>query len=96
MEYVWVDALCIVQDDVAEIQDEIGNMAATYVNAWLQVAAMGSKGARHGLLVQGDDVKRGEEVGMEEHHLIMKACRSLVCSIHPPSLPFFPFFSHLT
>ena len=49
LEYLWVDALCIIQDCNEDKACEIANMAATYISAFLQVAAMASPGASHGL-----------------------------------------------
>lgn len=37
--YLWVDALCIVQDDEAEMQREIANMKHIYSNAVMTIAA---------------------------------------------------------
>ncbi|KAK0619165.1 heterokaryon incompatibility protein-domain-containing protein, partial [Immersiella caudata] len=47
LAYLWVDALCILQDDRAEQDTEISNMASTYLNAYLQISATSSPGARH-------------------------------------------------
>jgi hypothetical protein len=63
-EYVWVDALCIVQDSTNDKKKEIGNMATTYYNATLQISAVASLGASHGLLPPewpkwGYDAKNG-------------------------------------
>jgi hypothetical protein len=58
IRYVWIDALCIVQDDPDELQHEISNMGHIYRNAILNVGALqaakveedGEEGA-HGLFV---------------------------------------------
>lgn len=75
LRHIWIDALCIVQDDHAEKTVEIANMAAVYWGAWLQIAATRSRGADDGLLPSPhhstpDDVSR-------DHRLVMSACRSL-------------------
>ena len=72
LSYLWVDALCIVQDDDVDKAAEIVNMASTYINAFLQIAATSSPGARHGLLAPDDG-----ELSLDRHHEIMKVCRSL-------------------
>ncbi|KAM7192328.1 heterokaryon incompatibility domain containing protein [Naviculisporaceae sp. PSN 640] len=72
LSYLWVDALCIVQDDEHDKATEIVNMASTYMNAYLQIAAMSSPSAHHGLFVSDDD-----QLSLSEHHQIMKVCRSL-------------------
>lgn len=75
LEHLWIDALCIIQDDEADKVGEIANMGLIYRNAHLQVAAMASHGAAFGLLppVPGPLTKDQSA----NHHLIMKACRSL-------------------
>jgi hypothetical protein len=40
IRYVWIDALCIVQDDPDELQHEISNMGHIYRNAVLNVGAL--------------------------------------------------------
>jgi hypothetical protein len=40
IRYVWIDALCIVQDDPDELQNEISNMGYIYQNAVLNVGAL--------------------------------------------------------
>jgi hypothetical protein len=40
IRYVWIDALCIVQDDPDELQNEISNMGHIYRNAVLNVGAL--------------------------------------------------------
>ncbi|KAF4487999.1 tol [Fusarium agapanthi] len=48
-EYLWINALCIVQDDPADWQHEVGCMASTYSNSWLNLSADGNDAAEHGL-----------------------------------------------
>lgn len=74
IQHLWIDALCIVQDDQAEKAVEIGRMEFVYLNSTLQISAMASPGASHGLLHQR---QHAGAQGDEQHHLIMKACRSL-------------------
>lgn len=75
VEHLWIDALCIVQNDDADMAGEIANMGLIYRNALLQVAAMASHGAAFGLLPPVRGMLTTEESA--NHHLIMKACRSL-------------------
>ncbi|KAF1997706.1 HET-domain-containing protein, partial [Amniculicola lignicola CBS 123094] len=39
MKYIWVDALCMVQDDAQDKNVELGNMSQYYRNSWLTIAA---------------------------------------------------------
>lgn len=52
-EYLWIGALCIVQDDPADWQHEVGRMASTYGNSWLNLSADGDA-AGHGLFCPSD------------------------------------------
>ncbi|KAH7147852.1 hypothetical protein DER46DRAFT_629895 [Fusarium sp. MPI-SDFR-AT-0072] len=53
-EYLWVNALCIIQDDPADWQHEVGCMASTYGNSWLNISADGDDEAGHGLFCPSD------------------------------------------
>ncbi|ETS04711.1 HET-domain-containing protein [Trichoderma reesei RUT C-30] len=48
--YLWVDALCIIQDCDADKGTEIGRMASIYKNASITIAASTSENAAHGFL----------------------------------------------
>lgn len=39
IKYVWIDSICIVQQDTTDWKNEAAMMAAYYQNAWLTVAA---------------------------------------------------------
>ncbi|KAI7776248.1 hypothetical protein LA080_005535 [Diaporthe eres] len=39
IKYVWIDSICIVQQDTADWENEASMMAGYYQNAWLTVAA---------------------------------------------------------
>ncbi|KAG7406706.1 hypothetical protein Forpe1208_v013872 [Fusarium oxysporum f. sp. rapae] len=53
-EYLWVNALCIIQDDPADWQHEVGCMASTYGNSWLNISADGDDEADNGLFCPSD------------------------------------------
>jgi hypothetical protein len=48
--YLWIDALCIIQDDQKDKRLEIEAMGSIYRNATLTIAASDSKGVREGFL----------------------------------------------
>lgn len=49
MEYLWIDALCIIQDDQPDWHREAGRMASTYSQASITLAASKSRDANEGL-----------------------------------------------
>ncbi|KAH8898518.1 HET-domain-containing protein [Thozetella sp. PMI_491] len=50
--YLWVDALCIVQDDQDEWRDEAAKMGDVYSNAYFTIAAHAAKDSDHGFLCE--------------------------------------------
>ncbi|KAL6799957.1 heterokaryon incompatibility domain-containing protein [Trichoderma sp. SZMC 28012] len=50
--YLWVDALCIIQDCAKDKEMEISRMASIYKNASVTIAASSSENAAHGFLTQ--------------------------------------------
>lgn len=48
IRYLWVDAVCIVQDDGKDKKVEITRMADIYKNETISIAAANSLGAEHG------------------------------------------------
>jgi hypothetical protein len=43
IQYLWIDALCIIQDSQKYWRMEAKNMASIYVLAWLNIASAGSE-----------------------------------------------------
>lgn len=78
--FLWVDALCIIQDDVTFRDQEINNMAAIFSNAKITVTAAGGPDSAYGL--------RGINGGFPRKPL--QTCKlpdsSLVVRHHPTSL----------
>jgi hypothetical protein len=50
IRYLWVDALCIIQDSPGDIAHEIGSMGNIYKNATLTIVAAHSEGAHLGFI----------------------------------------------
>jgi hypothetical protein len=50
VDYLWIDAMCIVQDDPVEKASEVAKMKDIYQAAYCTLAATGSENAGHGLL----------------------------------------------
>lgn len=47
---LWVDSLCIVQDDADELSREMANMASYYGNSLITISASAAKGSAEGFL----------------------------------------------
>ena len=56
--YLWVDALCIIQDDPKDKSQEISHMASIYKNASITIAAACSKAAILGFLSDHRQMQR--------------------------------------
>lgn len=56
-QYLWVDALCIVQDNTKDKATEINNMGAIYKNATLTIAASNSDSVYKGFLAAPSEQK---------------------------------------
>ncbi|KAL9093996.1 MAG: hypothetical protein Q9165_003666 [Trypethelium subeluteriae] len=50
LRYLWVDSLCICQDELRDWERESANMLSTYSNAYLNVAASRAKESAEGFL----------------------------------------------
>jgi hypothetical protein len=57
--YLWVDALCIIQDDAQDLQQNVNIMDEIYSNAILTIVGAASANAEHGL--PGVSVSRTEK-----------------------------------
>ena len=50
LRYLWIDAICIVQDSVEDKIHELGSMGAIYQQAYVTILAANSESASHGFL----------------------------------------------
>ncbi|KAG4427885.1 hypothetical protein IFR05_016628 [Cadophora sp. M221] len=55
VRYIWIDSLCILQDDEDDWNKEAANMGNIYKNAYLNLAATASSNGMGGLHVERDD-----------------------------------------
>ena len=51
VKYLWIDSLCICQDDEGDWERESANMAAVYSNSYLTIAATGAQGNSSGCFI---------------------------------------------
>ena len=58
-QYLWVDCLCIVQDDEETKMAQINNMASIYANSYATIVVADGKDANHGLRgIEGEGLCR--------------------------------------
>jgi hypothetical protein len=57
---IWIDSLCIVQDDSNDWLDQAGRMAAIFDNAYLTIAASKARDSASGCFSKVDRVYRGQ------------------------------------
>jgi hypothetical protein len=50
-EYIWIDALCVIQDDLADWRAEAAKMHSVYRDAVLTISAAASKGVDKGCFI---------------------------------------------
>jgi hypothetical protein len=50
LRYIWIDSLCIIQDDPRDWLEQSAKMADVYANAYVTIAATGSPTCEHGFL----------------------------------------------
>jgi hypothetical protein len=57
LEFIWIDSLCIIQDDAADWHHEGSKMASIYTNSYITLAASASENASEGLFPAPSDPK---------------------------------------
>jgi hypothetical protein len=50
LEYMWIDSLCIIQDDVDDLDRELGTMPRVYQEAWVTISASTAASVNEGFL----------------------------------------------
>jgi hypothetical protein len=59
VQYIWIDSLCIVQDDKSDWERESARMCDYYRNAWLVVVAASAQGDTYGFLGKRPPIFQG-------------------------------------
>ncbi|KAI0545061.1 heterokaryon incompatibility protein-domain-containing protein [Xylaria curta] len=55
VRFIWIDSLCIVQDDLQDWEIQAAKMSSIYQNAYLTLAATGAAGSSEGLFLPRSD-----------------------------------------
>ncbi|KAF2457283.1 heterokaryon incompatibility protein-domain-containing protein, partial [Lineolata rhizophorae] len=66
--YLWIDSLCIVQDDLHDWQEESAKMPEIYQNAYVTIAATASPGSHRGCLFPRDPANRTNSLDKSPLH----------------------------
>ncbi|ORY62100.1 HET domain-containing protein [Pseudomassariella vexata] len=73
IDYVWIDSLCIIQDDALDWERESAQMASIYRNACLTIAGTKSSGGSGGLFTITPDFEvSGTTPSGEDYYLIFR------------------------
>ena len=59
IKYLWVDSVCIIQDDEGDMRSEIANMINIYRNTYLTICAANAESVNHGFLRDIADSETG-------------------------------------
>src|SRR5271170_8055968 len=57
IQYLWIDALCIVQDDLSDWEIESSKMASIYSHSFLTIAASHGRDSRSGCFHQCSEME---------------------------------------
>ncbi|KAI0138141.1 HET-domain-containing protein [Hypoxylon sp. NC0597] len=73
VDYIWIDSLCIIQDDAEDWERESARMASIYRNAYLTIAATKSSNGDGGLFAQTPDFEvSGTTPEGEDYYLVFR------------------------
>ena len=68
--YIWIDSLCIVQDDLFDWEREAAQMASVYSNGYLTLAGTRSANGKGGLFFETHDVEISGATPLDEPYSI--------------------------
>lgn len=66
LRYLWIDSLCIVQDDVDDKHHEIAKMSSIYANSYITIAATHSDGETHGCYSAGSLYHQDHQLSLKQ------------------------------
>jgi hypothetical protein len=66
LRWLWIDSLCIVQDDISDWYGQTSRMAEIYTGAFLTIAASGSADGHGGLFKQADTLYQHTECNITD------------------------------
>ncbi|KAK8102405.1 hypothetical protein PG984_015551 [Apiospora sp. TS-2023a] len=73
IDYIWIDSLCIIQDDTLDWQRESAQMASIYRNAYLTIAATKASSGAGGLFNETPDFElSGTTPAGEDYFLVFR------------------------
>ncbi|KAK3987569.1 heterokaryon incompatibility protein-domain-containing protein [Cladorrhinum sp. PSN332] len=81
LEFLWIDALCIIQGDQADWEQESGNMAAVFQNAHVVLGADKARDSSEGFLELAE-TNTGIPVAFIEDELVTVYARATKCHEH--------------
>ncbi|KAH6848123.1 heterokaryon incompatibility protein-domain-containing protein [Chaetomium sp. MPI-CAGE-AT-0009] len=84
-EYLWIDALCIIQDSPDDKRHEISQMQHIYANAAVTIAAATASSVEQGFLTPGTAASFSEPNNPHPHHGTLT-----LTPTHTPSTALFP------
>ena len=69
-KYIWIDSLCIIQDDAKDWETESAKMASVYNNSYLTIAATHSASGHGGLFSRTEDFEVSGKTPDEEDYFL--------------------------
>jgi hypothetical protein len=69
VRYIWIDALCIIQDDIEDWNTQSQKMAAIFSNSYLTISAIASKDPHSGCFAEASSISLGVVSGRCYTHL---------------------------